>query len=193
MSFEVLKSELSQLKCAFNNPRIYIANYCDTLRNKIDLAMTEQEINLAVDEISMDRVRQSHDMMTDRIRSFENECQNKLYMDNKICYINSDNHILEEIIEIEKKIENYIELNHKEEDIKNINDIMRHIESCLFNVHEKIFIKKGYLFLTSSDLEILKERMEFFSTIEMAHSLNKSKNLLVAVNNFFVSTRVFDK
>ena len=42
MSFETLKSELNELKCAFNNPRIYIANYCDTLINRIDLAMTEQ-------------------------------------------------------------------------------------------------------------------------------------------------------
>ena len=69
---------------------------------------------------------------------------------------------------------------------------MLHIESCLSKIHEKIFIKKGFLFLTSSNLEFLKERMEwneFFSTNEEANLLNE----LVTVNNLFISTRVIDK
>ena len=78
MSFKTIKSELNELKCALNNPRIYIANYCDTLRNRIDLDMTEQAINLKKDEITTDKIRKSHDMMIDKIRSFENECQNQL-------------------------------------------------------------------------------------------------------------------
>ena len=78
MSFETLKSELNELKCAFNNPGIYIANYCDTLRNRIDLAMTEQTINLTNDEITTDKILQSHVIMIDKIRSFANECQNQL-------------------------------------------------------------------------------------------------------------------
>ena len=153
--------------------------------------MTEQTINLAKDNISTEKVRLSHDMMIYKIKSFENECQNQL-LDSKIREINSDNNILEEIIEIEKKIEDYIDSNHNDEDREQINDIMLHIESCLSKIHEKIFIKKGFLFLTSSNLEFLKERMEwneFFSTNEEANLLNE----LVTVNNLFVSTRVIDK
>ena len=182
MSFETLKLELSELKCAFYNPRIYIANYRDSLRNRIDLSMTEQAINLAKDEISTDKVRQSHNMMADQIRSFENECQNQ-FLDNKIRDLKSNKNILEEIIDIEIKIENYIDTNHNEEDRNQINDIMVHIESCLFDIHEKIF-KKGFLFLTSNILENIKEE---------ANTPKKSKNLLVAVDNFIVPTKVIDK
>ena len=119
MSFETLKSELNELKCAFKNPRIYIANYCDTLRNQIDLAMTEQEMNLIKDEITKDKILQSHDILIYKIKTFENECQNQLF-DSNIRDINSDNKILKEIIEIEKKL-----------NIILIQFIMKNIESKL--------------------------------------------------------------
>ena len=51
-------------------------------------------------------------------------------------------------------MENYIDSNHNQEDKEQINDIILHIESSLCDIHEKIFIKKGYLFLTSSNLAI---------------------------------------
>ena len=131
MSIETIKSELNELKWTFNNPKISIANYCDNLRNQIDLAFIKQEINLLRDIKATKEIRKKYALIIDQIRSFEEKCQNQL-MNYKLGEKKSKDKIHEEIVQIEKSIDNYINTRDIEEDIINTqyNDIMQKIESC---------------------------------------------------------------
>ena len=79
-------------------------------------------------------------------------------MNNKLGEKKSKDKIREEIDQIEKSIDDYINWRDIEEDIMNTqyNDIMQKIESCLHDIHETIFVKKRFLLLTSSQLNNLK-------------------------------------
>ena len=112
-------------------------------------------------------------------------------MNNKLGEKKSKDKIREEIDHIEKSIDDYINSRDIEEDIINTqyNDIMQKIESCLHDIHETIFIKKGFLLLTSSQFNNLKG----YLNSEEGTALKKLENLLVIVNDSFIPKKVLDK
>ena len=161
---EKLRVDLKQLKIAFNNPKLYIANYCDELRNCIDLATLETEMKLISMNDLTEKFTESQNEMINQTKLFENECQHK-FLENEIFDTDYMTNTQGRIDEIENKIENIANLKDNPQSdfmdflIESSSNITRQflyieflIESCFDNIHEKIFIKKGLVFLSSSQL-----------------------------------------
>ena len=169
---EKLRVDFEQLKIAFKNPKLYIANYCDELRNCIDLATLETEMKLISMNNRTNEFTQSQNEMINQTKSFEDECQRKL-LEKDIFDTDYISTTKERIDEIENKIENI----DNSIDIPGLDYLEFLIESCIDDIHAKIFIKKGLVFLSSSQLDSEYKEKPF--------------NKLLIVKDLFIRHNVF--
>ena len=158
--FDMLRSEFEELKSSIDNPRVYVSNYCDELRKRIDLAMIEMEMKPIAENKSREKLLLTQETMINETKIFEKDCYNEL-INKRINYQNEMNQFQNMITEIEQKIKRISD----SMDISVLNDVNILNENCIANMKEKIFIKRGLVFMSSNELysaEEVKDQFHIF-------------------------------
>ena len=146
-----LIADFEQLKSAFKDPKQYIANYCDDLRYRIELETSYTEMKSRINP--SEKLTQTHREIMNQVRLFEKECQCKLCA-NDIFDTDYIRATQGRINEIENKLNSIF----NSAEIPPLEYLEFQVESCLDNIHEKIFIKRGLVFLTSRELSNVDEK-----------------------------------
>jgi hypothetical protein len=138
MTVEVTKdkilNDLDKLKGIIELPDLYLADYFDALRNRVDKECATKQLKLQNDKEKKNELDELWQKMITKIDLFERKCIRKIYDldENKT-----------RITEIEKKLNN-----EKLIDLKKVQDEIEKEESNLF---QKLFQNKSILFRKHSN------------------------------------------
>jgi len=138
MTVEVTKdkilNDLDKLKGIIELPDLYLADYFDALRNRVDKECATKQLKLQNDKEKKNELDELWQKMITKIDLFERKCTRKIYDldENKT-----------RITEIEKKLNN-----EKLIDLKKVQDEIEKEESNLF---QKLFQNKSILFRKHSN------------------------------------------
>ena len=148
--------KLNFLKSASSQPKKHIAEFCDDLCNKLDIATLQIEIEESENERSEETVivlRANQILMVNEIKLFQNECIHNLDI-KSIEFTNMEF----KIEEIENQIENITDSG----DSRQIEDIQIQIDDSLNELEQKIFNQKGLILFMNK-----KENWEKFGRISL--------------------------
>jgi len=146
MTVEVTKdkilNDLDKLKGIIELPDLYLADYFDALRNRVDKECATKQLKLQNDKEKKNELDELWQKMITKIDLFERKCIRKIYDldENKT-----------RITEIEKKLNN-----EKLIDLKKVQDEIEKEESNLF---QKLFQNKSILFRKHSNEDKPKKKI----------------------------------
>ena len=147
-SIDELKSDLIQFKLALQQPRLYIFNHFEKLKNEIDIACQNK-----LESEEKQKHLDDQALVIEEVKSFEEACMSSL-IDGKldIEFVQSIN---ETILQIEANFNNI--------GFTNI-EIQEQISDLKLRFHKKIFLNKTMVFLTN-ECRFVKENTFSISQI----------------------------
>ena len=169
-----LEADLNDLQLAYSNPRIYMANYFENLRNEIDIELEqylrENNYSMATGEIG-----QVHLSMINAIDRFEKTSFRHLFK-NEL-----DEDLSKLVANVLNNIGDTFLAAHAESNEESFcNQFHETILSTLFLIQERLFLNKSIIFLKTDHLNKL-------------HGDSKKYWMrLLTVSDVFVSQRLLD-
>ena len=121
--------KLQDLKLIIEMPKLYLANYFQNLRNKVDKYMFSKQILHNNDIEKKNELNQIWTEMISKIDSFEKECKNKDELQSNLNRINKIKMMLDD-----------------QNEAKNLEKIEDKIQEEEFELHKKIFQNKTIIF-----------------------------------------------
>ena len=130
---ETLRSDFEEIKYLLDNPKVYISNYCDELRNRIDLATIEMEKKIASENKLTDKLFLTQDRMINKIKLFEKDCQSELTKKEM-----NDQTNMDEIRNMINVIEQKTETITDSMDLSFFENMIVLIENCIILIQDKM-------------------------------------------------------
>jgi hypothetical protein len=130
---------ITQIKLIIQNPRIYLSNYFDDLKNLIDLEYFETILRDRIDKNSQVDLCKRHQEITEKLNQVQIEC----FQNFPLSQIN---------VEIFNQIKTF--LNNIES--QNIDNLNQSIYENLMKLQKILFSNKSLIFLKKKDIPDLK-------------------------------------
>lgn len=165
MSIEQLETSLKDLKCAIDNPSLYLANYFSDLRNRIDID--------CIDHISQytdgsETSFQFQECMISEVKEFEQRCLSNLNGTRSF-----DELVIKQVTEA---------LSEASRDNVNIKEVSELVFDALSAVQRHFFLNRGILYLANEAAELRDKNVHPFQTF----------GAILIINDEFISQFVFD-
>lgn len=165
MSIEQLEPTLKDLKCAIDNPRLYLANYFSDLRNRIDIDCINH-ISQFTDDTGT--FFQFLECMIREVKEFEQRCL--LNLDGTPPF---DELVIKQVTEA---------LSEASRDNVNVKEVSELVFDALSAVQRQLFVNRGILYLTNETTELRDKNVHRFQTF----------GAILITNDQFISQFVFD-
>jgi len=211
-----LRIYLNELKLAFKNPRLYIANYFDELQNQIDVdfELFQQKVlghkedkfdqdlkNLIhsensqqaneTDEVILNRAREQLELMTDQVKQARLSCYTHLktdqFNDNLLMNIAFMSKRTKYVIDT---VESFIIKSSDLEQDEKIYELSELVEDTLINIQKALFLNKGIIFLSQ---ELLVRLLLECYSLKWEKFYRQSFGYLIRIEDTFISKNYFKK
>jgi len=139
---------LSELKSSFENPRLYLVNNFDALRNLIDIECENHLIKHKIELTEEDKkkVYENQNEMIKTVDEFQKQCLFNLDM------VQSD---LLELTDLKTRLNN---LDSRVDDV--FYKVERDLHSALYQRKKLLFMKQGLIFFTIDEYETNIQKIE---------------------------------
>lgn len=165
-SNDQLRINLEQLKSALEEPKLYIFNFLENLKAKIDIK-TQQALDKQL--INEEQLIKNQEIMINNIMEFQELCLSKLLEQNL-----SQTDLQSTIEEIESDLDNESETVDNE-------DIEKSISNALFDIQRILFQNKSIHYVEPGKTSYLSNRIE------------KHLGILILIEDDFIDTKNFDR